>query len=278
LNKFAIVFSYENKAENTVDVTLSTAHEKMAMGLSYSIRQHMPDIDVYCGSFTNHRISEYAKPWFKKYNINLVEELLFTDIGKLDSYMFLRTFTKDYFAKRLLDKYDYIIYLDIDVIMLAPISFTFNPTSPIILTETMPDWITRWHSKHLTDFTGNLYYNWVDIINSHNSYIFNLDFTDPYVLTEHNADKLVSNRIDASSLEKIEQDIGGYHTCFKPPKPYHLFYHYDSFSEAGSLYALKKTHPLEYKKYFGLFEHVLNTPIRNKEGYWEEIKNDTSRR
>jgi hypothetical protein len=86
----------------------------------------------------------------------------------------------------------------------------------------------------------------------------------------------MSNKIDKSNLTIIDQDIGGYHPCFKPPKSYHCCYHYDSFGEDGSLYAIKDTHPIEYQKYLMLFEGILNTKINNRQDYWDQIKNSSA--
>lgn len=271
LNNFAIVFSYENKT--VLETIVNTDHEKMAMALAFSIRQHMPAVPVFCGSFTNNTPSDVGRRWFTKYNVNLLEELIFDDIGKSDGYMFLRTFTKDYFAKKLLSNYDFLLYLDIDVLALRPFEFPFDPSGPMVLTEKMPNWIKKWHLHHLDDFEGNLYYNWIEIINTHNSYLFDLDFTDPYVTKNHNADKIVSTNIDNSDLEIIDQNIGGYHPCLKPPAQSQICYHYDSLGQEGSLHAIKDTHPAEYQKYMMLFKDILNTKISNQPGYWENIKN-----
>ena len=230
----------------------------------------MPDVDVYCGNFTNNKLSDSAKNWFNKYNVNVIDEQKFYDIGPQDSYMFLRTFTKDFFAKKLLDDYDYIVCLDVDVIALKPFEFDFNPLSPIVLVQTIPQWGRNYHAEHLVDFTGNLYYNWVDIINQHNRYIFELDWTDPYVLHKHNADKITSNKIDQSCLTIMEQDIGGYH-CLTHLKQHHLMYHYDAFKESGSLYNLKPLFFNDYQKYMRILKTILNVDVTNQEGYWENI-------
>jgi hypothetical protein len=270
--KYAIVFSAENKVENLVGTSVdnSSPFEKMAIGLAYSIRQHMPDIDVYCGNFTNNKLSSLARLWFAKLKVKYVEDTVFNNIGPDQSFMFLRTFTKDYFAKQLLDSYDYIVYLDIDVLMLQPLTFDFDPSSKLVLVDTMPQWTVNYHSRFLKDLNGPLYYNWIEIINHNNKFVFDLDFTDPYVLTAHNTDVLVSNAINSSDLQIIEQYIGGYH-CLKPINRDSLLYHYDSLGPAGSLQNLKYYHAADYKKYLELFENTLNTEVNNQEGYWENI-------
>ena len=246
----------------------------MAMLLAHSIRQHMPKIDVYCGSFTNHQPSKLAIDWFKNCNVNLIQDPVFNNIGEDDSYTFLRTFTKDYFAKKLLGQYDFLVYLDIDAVLLKPLSFDFNPMSPMVLVEPMPDWILKFHAQHLVGFTGNLYYNWISIINGYNEHLYSLDFNNPQVLYQHTADKMVSNNIDNSNLSIIEQHMGGYH-CFKPLTQDHQLYHYDAFAEDGTFTAIEKVYPKTYQKYRFIVEHVLNIKINNKPGYWESIRDET---
>ena len=271
--KFAIVFSAENKRVAGLDPDQSSPYEKMAIGLAYSIREHLPDVDVYCGNFTNNKLSATARIWFKKLKINYIEELIFNDIGADQSFMFLRTFTKDYFAKTLLDKYDYLLYLDVDVVLLGKPQFDFDPTQPLVLVDTMPQWVLNYHRQYLKDLNGPLYYNWIDIVNQHNKYIFDLDYTDSYVLHKHNADVLMSNRITDSTLPRIEQHIGGYH-CLKPITPEHTFYHYDNFGEEGTLYSIEPMHPEQYKKYINFFKQALNIKFSSdtdRTGHWDRI-------
>jgi hypothetical protein len=275
LSKFAIVFSSENKAVlDVIDSNGSSPYEKMVMGLAFSIRQHHADVDVYCGNFTNNRISQYAQNWFTNLNVQYVDDVVFDDIGNgAAAACFLRTFCKDYFAKRLLSQYDYLIYLDVDVILLKPIVFDFDPTGPMILTETMEEWVRNYHRSSLADLEGPLYFSWVDIINNHNKHIFDLDWNDPYSITEHNADVVVSNRIAKTDLQKIEQSIGSYNIS-KPVTERTIFHHYDSLGDEGSFYAIEDLYPDMYKKYKFMFEKILNTKIRNIKGYWEKISKE----
>lgn len=261
MSKYAIVFSSENKSDD---------REKMAMGLAYSIRKHMPDVDVYCGNFTNNAPSIEARLWFRKHNITLVTDKIF-DIDKDDnSVMFLRTFTQDYFARMLLDQYDFLVYVDIDVVFLKPLEFNFDPTSPMILTETCPPAVHHYHATYLTDFAGNLYYNWIQVINKHNRYIFELDWSDLYTVTEHNADKMISKLIDNSDLLRIEQQLGGYYG-FKWLTLDSYAHHYDSLKEIGTLYLLEWIRPDAYQEYKDLFERRLNIKIENDETYWDRV-------
>jgi len=275
LNKFAIVLSLENKKgwQERKDLPgESSLYEKMAIALIYSIREHMPDVDIYCGNFTNNKISSSVRGHFEKKNVHICDDLLFDKVDPLSYNGYLRNFTKNYFAKKLLDQYDYLVYTDVDVLFLKPLKFEFNPTDPIIIVDNIP----RWAREEMVRFTkipldGNLYLNWFDIINKHNQHVFDINYTDPAVLYDHGSDIIITERIDNSGLTIIDQQFGGYH-CFKPVTTESLVYHYDSLYDEGSLYMLENTHSSTYKKYVFFFEKVLGVTIENEVGKWEKIK------
>lgn len=268
---YAIVFSSENKVRfDTFDINHSSSHEKMAIGLAYSIRQFHKDVDIYCGNFTNNTVSEYAQKWFKALNVNYVNDVQFTNIGNNDSYCFLRTYCKDYFAKQLLGQYDYILYLDTDVVQLNPIQFNFDPTGPIAIKQTMPQWTANYHAEHLAGLEGSLIYNWVDIINQHNRHLFEIDWSNPENLIVHNADVIISNRLLKTDLTVIEQNVGGYH-FFRPLTVTDIFHHYDSLGDEGTFTDIANVDFTKYQKYLTFFERVLNIKITNNPEYWIKI-------
>jgi hypothetical protein len=273
MKQFAIIFSVENRKHWEQDFKSNmTLYEKMAIGLSDSIRQHMPEVDVYCGSFTHHLLSESFKDYLNKYNINICEDLIFPNLTPATYNLFLRSFTKDYFAKKLLNQYQYLVYIDIDVLVLRPFEFSFDPTDPVVIVTTVPEYVKR-HQKRFTDLPidTTLFYLWMDIINSHNAGLFDFDYNDPAILYDHNLDVILSSKILSSGLKILEQDFGGYH-CEYLPNENSLAYHYDGLTSEGSLYILKDTHPGLYKKYVFFFEKVLGAVIENKSGKWETIK------
>jgi len=284
--KHAIVFSVENQIDPTSPHSDgSSAYEKMAIGLAYSIRATMPNVDVYCGNFTSNKLSNLAKEHFAKLNITVIEDLIFPAVSTAkfdgtpdnlqnDYYTFngfLRSYTKKYFANKLLDEYDYLVYTDCDVLFLKPIEFDFDPTGPYVLVEPAADWIKNFLNANTvrpSNITGNLYLNWIEVINSHNSYLYDLDYASDDVCYEHASDVLVSRNIDSSSLTIIDQDIGAYH-FFKPITEKVFAIHYDSLGVGGSLHFLNNQYPALYKKYVMLFEKGLNVPVTNEIGYWE---------
>lgn len=281
--KYAIVFSTENQIKPGSNET-SSGYEKMAIALAYSIRDCMPNIDMYCGNFTANKLSDLARHHFNRLGVNIVDELMFPEVdvstfeGKVDNVKndyytfngFLRSYTKDYFAKRLLDQYDYLIYTDIDVLWLKEPKFKFNPIGPVVLVEPMQEWTKKFISSYNNvPVDKNLYFNWVDIINEHNKYLFDIDYAS--VMYNHESDVVISNRIDESQLEIIEQQIGGYGVD-KPAWKDMCAYHYDSLGDFGTMYMLQQTHPEAYKKYMLLFNKVLHLEVNNIPGYWEAMK------
>lgn len=270
----AIIFSVENKHNKTIHADGSSTYEKMAIALSASIRDQMPDVDIYCGCFTNNKLSDFAKRYFEKYKVNVVEDLIFDNVTTPLTAMFLRSFTKHYFATKLLEKYDYLIYTDVDVLFLKPLDFKFDPTSNIVVVDAMPEWVKNYQRQYTVIPEGNVYYNWIDVINRHNAYIYDIDYFGD-ALIDHSTDIIITRRIDNSSLTVIDQDFGGYH-CFKLVTPESLVYHYDDLGTEGSLINLQTTHPAIYTKYKFLFENVLKIKVSTKTGFWENVKDQFS--
>ena len=264
MKKFAIVFSVENKGQGPfVDF------EKMAVVLATSIRNCMPSVDSYCGVFTQRYISPSVENHLARLNVNLIYDNLFnSNTRPVD--LFLRSFTKHYFANKLLDQYEYLVYIDVDALFLKPLEFDFDPTGPIALVDEMPDWVKNFENTYTnTGDSSRLYYNWIDIINQHNRYIFDLNYHDKTTVFEKNTDVIISKRINDSGLQKIQQTVGAYH-CLHPLTLESQVMHYDDFTASGSLINLQLVRPDIYMQYSMLIEHVLGQKITNQVGFWEE--------
>lgn len=256
--KFAIVFTVE-KSQGDM--------EKMSVLLSTSIRQHMPNVDVYCGLFTQNYLSDSIVKHLNQLNVNLVVDQQF-EAATPPFNVFLRAYTKYYFSNLLLGQYDYLIYLDVDTLLLKSLSFDFDPTDKIILVDQMPDWVKSFEGTYTKMPSSNVYYSWIDIINKHNKYLYDLDYTSKEVQYGKNSDFIISKMIDESPLQKIQQTIGAYH-CLHPLTLDSQVIHYDDFGKDGSLINLKKTHPDTYNRYDLLLKRVLGVININKEGLWE---------
>lgn len=266
MKKFSIIFTIENRE-------LDSDLEKMSVVLASSIRTTMPDIDVYCGVFTDNTLSPNIVSHLKKLDIKIINDNIFYNVKK--DNLFLRPFCQKYFAEKLLDQYEYLVYIDVDCIFLKPLTFNFDPTGPIVLVDHIPDWVKSFESTYTKVTSDRLYYNWISIVNNHNKYLFNLDYTDPKILFEKNADIELSKVIESSNLQKIQQTIGAYH-CLHPVTLDTQVIHYDDFMEDGSLLNLRPLYLNTYIKYKLLIENVLGVKIRNVEGYWEKIKDTYS--
>lgn len=267
--KYAIVFSTENRIDrDQFDDRGSSPFEKMALALVHSIRMH-DDCDVYCATFTQNKLSSYARLAFIKAKVKVVDPVLFPDIGR-DEHMFLRSFTKQFFGRMLLDQYDYLIYIDPDAVMLAKPKFDFDPTGRIITTSTMPQWVVNYHNQQLDGLRAPLVFSWVDIINKHNVHLHDFDWEDPVVRHNHYTNVEYSNRLLNTELQLIEQRFGGYHNV-APTTADSIFYHYDSLEDFGSLYVLKQHHSKQLAATTKYIEQELRIKIANQEGYWEAI-------
>ena len=258
MNNFAIIFTFEKT---------QYAGDTSSVLLAASIKNTMPDVDVYCGLFTNNTPDTPILENLTKLGVNIVSAI--QDFpGKSPMNMFLRSYAKYYFANDLLDKYDYLVYIDVDALFLKPLVFDFDPTQPFVLVDKMPDWVKRFESTYTHLPNENIYYNWIDIINQHNKHLYDLDYKDPNIQFEKTSDIIVSRRIDESNLPKIQQTIGAYH-CLHPLTEDSQVIHYDSFEDDGSFINLKYTHPDKYSRYSILLEKVLNVKVTNVEGIWE---------
>ena len=285
--KFAIICSTENQI-NPRDAVVdgSSTYEKMAILLTQSARAAMPDVDIYLGSFTGNKLSELAKGHFARNNINVVEDTVFPQVcvstpdGRPLSTLhndyythngFLRSFTKHYFAEKLLSQHDYLVYIDNDALIIKPFEFEFDPTDRIIMYEPVPAWSVALMTQYtIKPLSGNLYLNWIDVINNHNKHIFDIDYYSKEAQYDHAADVTVTNRIDQSDLRMIEQTVGGYH-CYKPLTKQHCAYHYDSLGAPGTFYMIEDVYPALYKK-CKLMLDVLNVKIENDVDHWERIR------
>jgi len=262
MHRYAIVFHTENKH--------NSAYEKLAVILATSIREHMPNVDAYCGCFTENTLSSPIRESLLKLDIKLNEHPIFKgDQG--DTSFYLRLYTKYFYSKLILDSYDYLVYIDVDTLFLKPLKFDFDPTGPIALVEKIPEWVKKDEAQRTTVPSGNLYYNWIEVINQHNKFLFDIDFTDLSILKDKLADGFLSKKIDESGLQLIDQKVGAYH-CLKPLTKDTQVIHYDELDYDGSFINLEEMYPVVYKKYKLLIENVLGLEITNQKNYWENIR------
>jgi hypothetical protein len=230
----------------------------------------MPDIDVYCGCFTNNSISEYTKKYLKKLKVN-VEEVPIFDGQENNKCFYLRLYTKHFFANKLLEQYDYLVYVDVDTLFLKPLTFDFDPLDKVVLIETIPHWVKKHESRNDYVPEGNLYYNWIQVINRENKFLYDIDFSNVDFLKVKLADNYISKRIDESGLKLIEQNVGANH-CLKPLTDKSQIIHYDELDFDGCLIDVEDVYPNTYKKYKLFIEQVLKLKIENVKDYYKNIR------
>ncbi len=232
-------------------------YEKMAILLAKSIRDTNPSANIYCGIFTNRKISSKTKALLQKYNVNIIESLKFNVTTNSINY-FLRNYTMHYFS-RILEEF---LYIDIDVIVLDKLDTLYKDC---IYIEEVPKHILEKEKEYIDIPNHTLYYNWYQMVTINNRWLYDMD----YLRFKHlkDSDIEVSRRL-SKMTDLVDQTKGAYY-------PKHilndsLLFHYDGMIDSGSFYKLKNTDHKLYKKYKIFIESVLQMEINNDDQYWKK--------
>jgi len=257
----AIVFSLERSNNEP-------QYEALSVLLAKSIRESSTDVDIYCGIFTNRHPSQSVINKLETYDVNVITDCRF-DVEPDSINYFLRNYCCYYFSHlhNLLEKYDRIIYLDIDVLVLRNIS-TLQLSDNSVLVEQVPDNILEFEKDYIGTVDHPLYYNWISVINNTNKHIWNINYNENTYLKQ--SDILVSQNINSSDLKIVHQEIGAYYPKSKLV-PSTIAFHYDGFIDSGSFWRLESFFPQMYKKYLAYAQHVLNITQDNHKGFWDDI-------
>lgn len=239
-------------------------YEKMAILLVRSLRDTNPDIDIYCGIFTERMPCDGTLKRLELMDVKIVSDVKFNTGPNAVNY-FLRNYCCHYFASEmdLLAQYDRLIYLDIDVIVLNALDFDFPSNG--LLVERVPDKIVQKEKEYIGEVDYPLYYNWVSVVTEQNKGVFNIDYAKHTYMKE--SDKQVSMKITASGLELVDQQIGAYYPKHELTSNSVLF-HYDGFIDSGSFYKLEEHNPALYKKYWLYATKAIGLELANDQGYW----------
>lgn len=241
----------------TAEHSLHEDHfEKMACLLAYSIRYFHEDINIYCGVFSDKVLTERTKERLRQLDVTVVEDIIFKDNTIEHKNYMNRSYCQYYFFKNLLCSHDYLIYLDIDVILLKPIDFLeMSKLGGSIITYDYPKEAIYWDNKMIqSETTGieelniddKLYFNFIAVINEHNGYIFEdvwkgiLDF-DSYNL-KFMTD--FSKIVERSRINRVQNPNFAAWYPNLPVTDDTVFFHYDGLHEAGTLNRLKGRTPL----------------------------------
>lgn len=217
--------------------------------------------DVYILSLSE-KIPLELKIKFKKLKAKIIEDPIY------DNGYYLRNFSIYYFWQKFQKKF---LYLDIDtLIMKFDENFkkyfdNFDLTNSILV-ETVPDQIITKIENQYNIFKNiklknKLYYNWIQIIHKNNINLYDLQYSKLKYLKD--TDIELSNKINSSNINKIEQNIGTYY-----PKHDKLnyFFHYDGLHDSGSFYRLKNynvklyNYIIKYLKKEPDFKGIQNDP------------------
>jgi lipopolysaccharide biosynthesis glycosyltransferase len=240
-------------------------YEKLALIMIKSLLDTNPDIDIYCGIFTNRTPSNKTIQALKDSGVHVIEDIQF-EVAEDSINYFLRNYCCYYFThlNNLLERYDRIIYLDIDVIVLDSLDKIQIPNNSILV-EQVPDNILEFEKPYIGSIDHSLYYNWISVLNNTNKHVYDIDYYNNTHLKQ--SDILVSQNINNSDLKIIDQTIGAYYPKHELSNNTVVF-HYDGFIDSGSFYKLEEHNKLVYKKYFTYAVHILNIVQENDKSFW----------
>jgi len=266
--KNCFVFNIEIKNKNL----MNNHYDIMTYLLIYSIRYFYKDVDIICTYFGNIKDLKTSKIYNLLINNNIKiynDNLPFNNIIE-DNY-YLRNYSLFYLTTKtnILNIYDNLIYLDIDVVLLSKIQHQYFKEDSIIIEE-VPKYIKLFFdNKHLPKNIINkkLYYNWFQIINKSNAYIYNIDFNNNCI--EKQSDIIISNNINNSNLNIIYNNEAYY-----PKKELNnntCLLHYDSFMMEGTLIYLKEYNERLFNKYNSILK-IFNIELQNEKKYWVDFK------
>ncbi len=243
-------------------------YAKLIILLIKSIRKYNSTIYIILGEFTNRTLDYNIKKEILKMNVHILRDIIF-ESSPTDINYFLRNFCKYYFSSKynLLEKFNNLIYLDTDVIVLDDVNkLTINNNE--IIVEEVPSFIKKLEEPYIGVIEHKLFYNWFDIINNSNKHIFDINYHNNRYLKD--SDILISKRILESNLKIIHQTVGAYYPKHKLTENSILF-HYDGFIDSGSFYKLKEYNNLLYKQYKVYIENILKIKIENNKQFYKGI-------
>lgn len=182
--KQCIVFSL---SQNTKEKN----YEYLTLLLLKSLELTNPNIDLYCGLFTDKLPCNDLLNQIKN-KVHIIKDQKFTVNGNRN--YFLRLYTMYYFTHiyNLLDNYQQIIYVDIDVVFLKKFNYILPKNS--ILIETLPDYILK---EVDIKYIGKPYYfPWFNILTNDNKFIFDLNYNDLDSLQDQFINKLHNSNLN----------------------------------------------------------------------------------
>lgn len=237
-------------------------YEKLACLLVYSIRLFHKGINIYCGIFSDNTITEQTRENLQQLDVTIMEDIIFKDNNikqsitlkgntiEYTNYM-NRSYCQYYFSEKLLNKYDYLIYLDIDVVLLKPINFLeLSKLGKSIITYDYPKEAVYLDNQSIQsettgveelDIDDDLYFNFIAVINKYNKHIFKGAWENICNFKTYSL-KFMTEFSASIKRERIDRVKNPNFAAWYPHLPVTdetVFFHHDGFHERGTLNRLK---------------------------------------
>jgi hypothetical protein len=256
--KQAVIFALEDSKNEP-------NYEALSVLLTKSIHDNHGEVDIYCGVFTNRKPSSKIESMLTGSGVNIIYDQQFTVKDDSINY-FLRNYCCYYFSHKhnLLEEYDRLIYLDIDVLVLRNLNNILLEDNAVLV-EQVPTNILKFEESYIGTVNHPLYYNWISVVNNTNKHLWDIDYRANTYLKE--SDILVSQNINNSNLKIVHQDIGAYYPKHKL-MPHTVAFHYDGFIDSGNFWRFEDFFPQMHKKYFAFAQHILNIKQENDKSFW----------
>jgi hypothetical protein len=298
--KPAIIFAIENSNHEP-------NYEYLSCLLAKSIRLFHKDVDIYCGVFSDKSLSKQTINILERLNVKIVHHIHFKKTHSELPNCLIRLFCQYYFYTNLQDKYEYLIYLDVDILLLKPINFNYmSSIKNNILTYDWPKENLYLEEKSIKeqstnqidfDIDSNFYLNIVNIISKSTGHIIEKTWESINIKTDinnYNWNVKYNSIVDSSNVKKIHNSRI---VAFFPNLPVTdetVFFHYDGIHERSTLNRIKDISPvyskyMEYINEFGIIydsdglyyeKYILNNftelfpyIIKNKSPYNRWLKN-----
>jgi len=264
MKKFCFIYNIEQ----TWSDQINEYYDIMSILIGQSIRNIYQDIDIYASFIRN----DSSKIILKQHIVNELNELniiinYFEETNlddNKDNYYLRHRCIQNYIY--LLEKYENIVYVDIDAYLFSKIPDIYFQKDAIIIEEV--PYIIKKNRECLFigdyDINEPLYYNWFQIINNSNKFVYNIKL-DTY---NKQADVQITKNILNSNLKYIINDQPYY-----PKKEINnksFIIHYDSFGEEGSLIFLKDIYPKMFFKLKIMLEFKYKVNLLNNKSFWEK--------
>lgn len=258
--KVAIICSIERAPQEL-------QYEEMGPLLAMSIRKFHPTIDIHCGIFSDKEPRDSIIEELRNWDVNIHRHIKFKDPNRTLPNYLLKTYTQYYFYKQLAKEYDYLIYLDIDLVILKPIDFNYLESRNIMIDMSKEIQYLEDDESNI-DKSKDFYVNFIHIIRSSDK------IEKFYKTIDETNDKYNYN-----SLTKLYEfhktylnNVYNPRICsYFPNLPINeetIFFHYDGFHECSTLNRIPdeklKISYMEYIKSLG----VDNLP----DGFYQETK------